>query len=175
MKYFVLLGLLVILFAQKTGKIGYVQIDSVIVNLSEYSQAQQEIQNHAIELQKIFDEMTQEYQKKLKQLQEEGETMGKLKKEMLAEDIANLEKKIQDFQTRGQQELQKKQVELLEPLIKRARELIAEVAKEFGYKMIFEKSALLYPGDAEDILPIVIQKIQKSQVKTQDKQPEKKQ
>ncbi len=156
-------------FAQK-GKTGYVAIDSVIVLLPEYKTAQEEVQKYAIELQNTFDELVKEYNKKQQEFQEKGETLPKIKKDMLLDDLSNLEKKIQDFQSKGYQELQKKQQEVLMPLVKRAKEIVAEVAKEHGYRAVFDVGAVIYMADGEDILPLVKEKIEKMKKEQQNRE-----
>ena len=57
--------------------------------------------------------------------------------------------------------LQEKEKELLQPIIDRAKQAIAEVAKENGYTYIFDTSAgtLLYQQDSDDILALVKKKL----------------
>ncbi len=57
--------------------------------------------------------------------------------------------------------IKKKEQELLTPLINKAREAINEVAKENGYKYIFDSSlgVILFTDDTDDILPLVKKKL----------------
>ena len=73
------------------------------------------------------------------------------------EEIMDLQNRIQEFQTRAQQSLQKKEAEIMEPLIKKAKDAINEVAKANGYTYIFDSGAgaLLYFPEGDDILPLV--------------------
>jgi len=148
-----------VVYAQK-GMIAYVDVDSVVALLPEFQTAREKLQKYAMELQETFNQMVDEYNKKLREFQEKGDQMSELKRNMLAEDIANLEKKIQEFQTKGQQEVQKKQIELLQPLIENAKKIIIEVAKSQGYKYVLEKGVVIYAPEGDDIFPLVKKRIE---------------
>ena len=73
-------------------------------------------------------------------------------------ELQDLQTRIQNFQTSAQQDLQKKEQELLQPIIEKAKNAIQKVAKEKGYSYVFDTSvgALLYwPENSDDILPLV--------------------
>jgi outer membrane protein len=57
--------------------------------------------------------------------------------------------------------LQKKQNELLEPMVKKAKKAIEDVAKESGYKQVLDTSSgsVLYNDPADDILNLVKKKL----------------
>jgi len=76
--------------------------------------------------------------------------------------LTDLEKRISDFQTNAQNDLQKKQDELLNPIIEKAKNAINEVAKENGYTYILDSSVggvVLYTVSNDDILPLVKKKL----------------
>ena len=69
--------------------------------------------------------------------------------------------RLQEFNQVAQQELQKKEQELMEPIIKKANEAINEIAKAGGYSVIMETSAMVYFDEAQvkDITPEVKAKL----------------
>ena len=57
--------------------------------------------------------------------------------------------------------LQKKQQEIMEPIITKARKAIEDVFNEEGYTYIFDKSSgsILFAKETEDIMPLVKKKL----------------
>ena len=73
-----------------------------------------------------------------------------------------MQQKIQVFYQNQQNELQKKEGELTEPIISKARKVVEEVGKENGFTYIFDlaKGEVLYFGSkSEDIMPILRKKL----------------
>jgi outer membrane protein len=76
-------------------------------------------------------------------------------------ELADLEERIRTFQSTAQESLQKKQSELLEPMVKKAKKAIEDVAKEGSYKQVFDTSSgiVLYNDPADDIAALVKKKL----------------
>ena len=85
----------------------------------------------------------------------------KLKREKAGEELQDLQARIESFQQKAQDDLVAKEQLLLQPIIDRAKELIAEVAKEKGYSYVFDtgQGGILYFEDSDDILPDVKKKL----------------
>jgi outer membrane protein len=76
-------------------------------------------------------------------------------------EIRDMESRIQEFRAGAEEDLAKKENELLEPIITKVKTAIEEVAKEGSYTYIFDSSAgiLLYAKDSEDIMSQVKKKL----------------
>ena len=85
---------------------------------------------------------------------------AKRKQDKIAE-ITALEERIQAFQQNAQQSLQKKEQELLEPILSKARKAIEDVATEGDFTYIFDKSigSILYAKESENVLSLVKKKL----------------
>ena len=71
-----------------------------------------------------------------------------------------MQQRIQNFQAVAQQDLQKKQEEQFQPIVKKARAAVDAVAKEEGLIYVFDVNNLLYhSAQSEDILPLVKKKL----------------
>ena len=72
-----------------------------------------------------------------------------------------MQQRIQDFQVSAQQDLQKKNDEIARPVYTKAKKAIEQVAKENGYKFVFDTSSgsVLYSEPGDDILPLVKKKL----------------
>lgn len=68
---------------------------------------------------------------------------------------------IQEFQQSAQENIRKKEAELLKPIIEKAKTAIGQVAKESGYSYIFDSSVagFLYKPDGDNVLPKVKTKL----------------
>jgi outer membrane protein len=106
--------------------------------------------------------MQTEYDSKVASYQAEQATMSDLIKQTKGKEIQDLAKRIEDFQTSAQQELQTKESELVQPIIDKAKKAIEAVAKENGYTYILDSAAgsvVLYAEPTDDILPLVKKKL----------------
>lgn len=76
--------------------------------------------------------------------------------------ITALQQDLAAFEQRAQLELNNKRNELLEPVINRANEAIEAVAKENGFKLIFDTSvfnAVLFAAESKDVMSLVKAKL----------------
>jgi outer membrane protein len=69
-----------------------------------------------------------------------------------------LQARIQDYQVKAEEDIQKKYNELTEPIIKKVQDAINAVAAEGKYTYVFDSTpgkAVLFSDGGEDILPMV--------------------
>jgi len=73
----------------------------------------------------------------------------------------DLSNRIEAFQSSAQEDLQKKEQELLQPIIDLAKKAIEEVAKEQGYTYILDTAygIVLFADPSDDIMPLVKKKL----------------
>jgi len=105
--------------------------------------------------------MQEELQKKYNEYTEKQSQMSDLIRQTKEQEIRDLGSRIEAYQQNAQAQLQEKEKELLQPIIDRAKQAIADVAKENGYTYIFDTSvgALLYQQDSDDIFSLVKKKL----------------
>ena len=133
------------LFAQKIGRINS---QDVVINMAEFKQAQTQIETLAKDLQAQAETIQVELNNKFQEYQKGMETMTDAVRQLKEKELNDLSTRLQEFQQVAQQELQKKEQELMEPIIKKANEAIAEVAKAGGYTVILEVGSMVYYDDA---------------------------
>ena len=146
------------LFAQKIGRINS---QDVVVNMAEFKQAQTQIEALAKDLQAQAETIQVEMNNKLQEYQKGAETMTDAVRQLKEKELTDLNTRLQEFNQVAQQELQKKEQELMEPIIKKANEAISEVAKAGGYAVIMETGSMVYFDEAQvkDITPEVKTKL----------------
>ena len=146
------------LFAQKIGRISS---QEVVVNMAEYKEAQTQLEALAKDLQAQIETIQVEMNTKIQEYQKGAETMTDAVRQLKEKELNDLNTRLQEFNQVAQQELQKKEQELMEPIIKKANEAITEGSKAGGYTVIFETGSMIYFDEAQvkDITPEVKAKL----------------
>jgi len=158
---FLVLISLITLSTFSQNKFGYIDSQELLMLMPERKNAESEVQNFAKSLESQLAAMTAEYQESVQDYQtNEASYTDLIKQDKIAE-ITGLEQRIQAFQQNAQQSLQKKEQELLEPILSKARSAIEEVATEGNFTYIFDKSvgSILYAKESENVLSLVKKKL----------------
>ena len=149
------------IFAQKGAKIGHINSNDLLTAMPEKATVQKELEAHANELRTTLDAMRKEYETKVAAFQSKQDVMTDIIKQTKIKEITDLEKRITEFQQTAEADLQKKEQDLLQPIIDKAKEAINTVAKENSYTLILDSSVgvVLYSIEGDDILPLVKKKL----------------
>ena len=144
--------------AQKTG---FVNLNDLLLLMPERKKAETDIQDYAKQLDSQLKTMSAEYESKVGEYQKQEAMMAEPLKVDKQKELADLEERIRTFQSTAQESLQKKQSELLEPMVKKAKKAIEDVSKEGSYKQVFDTSSgiVLYNDPADDIAALVKKKL----------------
>ena len=161
---FKVIVLFVALFAgsvsAQTLKFGHIDFQQLLQVMPERDAATKALQKHATELENQLTNMQKEYQTKVQAYIAQRDSLSEAVRSAKENDLQDLQQRIQNFQAVAQQDLQKKQDEQFQPIIKKARAAVDEVAKEEGLIYVFDVNNLLYhSSQSEDILPLVKKKL----------------
>ena len=148
-------------FGQKAVKIGHINSNELLSAMPERTKIQTELETYANDLRSTLETMRKEYETKIQEFQSKQDVMTDVIKNSKVKEITDLEKRITEFQQTAEADLQKKEQELLQPVIDKAKEAINTVAKENAYTYILDSSVgvLLYSVEGDDILPLVKKKL----------------
>ena len=143
------------------NKFGYIDSGELLALMPEKKTAEEELQTFAKSLESQLVAMQSEYQASVTNYQNNESTYSDLVKQDKIAEITGLEQRIQSFQKNAQLELQKKEQELLEPILTKARTAIEDVAKAEKYTYIFDSSmgSILYADESENVLLLVKNKL----------------
>ena len=147
-------------FAQVGAKIGYIDSNKILTEMPQTDSLSKELKNYADYLDQQMQTMGQEFQKKTQDYQQNVAGMSDLIRQTKEKEITDLQQRIQAFQASADQDLQKKQQELFNPLIQQVKDAITAVGKENGYNYILDigtGAVVYYEGD--DVLPLVKKKL----------------
>lgn len=142
-------------------KIAHISLDSLLSIMPESKKAKQASQDYYKQIEAQVGTMQAELQKKYQEYQEKQTTYTDLIKQTKEKELQDLNQRIQDFQQSAQADIQKKNEELTKPVYDKAKKAIDQVAKENGYKYVFDTSAgiVLYSEPGDDLLNLVIKKL----------------
>ena len=147
----------VITFGQKYG---HCDVAVVAADLPEVATIQSQLETKAAELEGRLTKMYEIYQGKITEFQANVATMSADEQQSNAEEIQNLEVRIQEAQQNSQAELMQLENDLKQPLFEKVRKAIEDVSVENGYTLIFDTSsgAVLYAG-GDDVNDLVKSKL----------------
>jgi outer membrane protein len=87
--------------------------------------------------------MAEEYQAKIKKYDQEASTVTDAVNQTRQQEVQDLVKRITDYRDNAQKELQKKESDLVKPLMDKIRASIAKVGKAKGYQYVLNAADLL--------------------------------
>ncbi len=147
-------------FGQTNAKFGYIDSNKILTEMPQTDSLQKELKNYADYLDQQMQTMGQEYQKKVQDYQQNVAGMSDLIRQTKEKEITDLQQRIQAFQASADQDLQKKQQELFNPVIQQIKDAITAVGKENNYNYILDVgtgAVVFYQGD--DVLGLVKKKL----------------
>jgi outer membrane protein len=146
-------------FAQQ--KFGHIDSAALLELMPEKAKAEKELEGFAKEFQTALEAMGKEYEAKVASFQQTEKDMIPTVRNTKVREISELERRIQEFQQQAQDEIAKKEQEVLTPIIDKARKAIDEVAVAKNYTYVFDSSVgvLLYAKDTEDVMADVKAKL----------------
>lgn len=159
-KYIVLFILLVGIssfsFAQTKTKFGHINYGEIIRFIPGVDTAQVSLEQFSKGFQIEGEKMAEEFKKLKDEYEKLASTpnISPVRLKINEDELAKKYERIEDFSSYMQEEIQKKQLELLKPFQDILIEAIATVAKADNFTYIFDASSLLYKN-GEDIGPKV--------------------
>lgn len=163
MKKMKLLLVAVVLFVGATtsasaqSKIAHIDTQALVEAMPEMKAAQSQLEK----LQKTYDTeikaMTKELDTKLKQYGAEVDTKTDEENKKRAEEVQGMQNNIGAYRNQALQDLQKKEVDILQPILEKARAAIQKVARAKGYQYVMDSTqgSGLIMADGYDLLPDV--------------------
>ena len=114
-------GLSAVSFSQTTLKLGYIDSNELLDAMPEKDSIATAIQNYGKALEDQLGAMYLEYQNKLNDYQTNAASMSDIIRTTKEKELADMEARIQEFQQQADQDIQNYQMELLEPLLDKAK------------------------------------------------------
>jgi outer membrane protein len=167
MKQLKKLALILLLFVATTGyvqaqsNIAHINVSELLTEMPEMKAAQGELKKLQETYRADIESSMTELKNKFTQYQNEAASMSEEENQKRAQELQGFEKNIGEAQQAAQQELQKKQAELFEPISKKAKAAIEKVAAAQGYDYVVDASPGLgvIVAKGKNLLPEVKQEL----------------
>lgn len=151
------LALPVALCAQ-TVKLGTVDVESIIPQMADYAAANTQLQEAANKYQAEYKTLQDEINKKMaefQQLSEDPNTPKSIKDRRMQE-LQEMDERAKQFMETAQQDLQRQNAQLMEPIQQKMIAAIKQVGADNGFTMLFPTGMSLYDSaDVIDATPLV--------------------
>ena len=150
----VILLLLFTVTVNAQSKIAHIDSQSLISEMPEVKEAQAQLEK----LQKTYateiDASMKEYQTKLQTYSADAQNQTDVTNQARQKELAGMEQNIQQYQQTASQDVQKKQADLLKPLIEKARAAIQKIARAKGYEYVIDatQGGSLILSDGTDLI-----------------------
>jgi len=147
--------------AQGKSKVGVINIGELLKIMPEYDSVMVAYQNKYDQMQKDLQQLYAEFEQKKNAFTTDQDNLTEMMRGIRAQELDDLQKRIQAFQEGAQTELNKFVEEKQAPILDKIRKAIKEVAKEEGFSHVLNNSQdqVLYYDDAYDVLPLVKEKL----------------
>jgi len=144
-------------FAQVKQKFGHIDSNELLKLMPGRDSATAKVTAYSKTLETQLKGMQSELETKYQEYQENKDNYTPLIKQTKEKELQDIQDRIQAFQQSAQDDLEKKQNEILKPIIDKAKAAIEKVAKDNQFTYIFDAGlgVLLYSDPAQDILPLV--------------------
>lgn len=146
-------------FAQKFG---HVNTQDVYAAMPEKTSIEKTLQDLASNYENELNKMRDEYQKRVKEFVDKKDSMPPSILQARQSEIVEMEQRINNLNQTAQTDMQKKQQELIQPVIDKIRKAINDVGLENGFLYIFDlqSGSIVYHSDQSiDVLPLVKKKL----------------
>lgn len=144
-------------FINAQSKVAHIASQELIESLPAYEEAMNQLQA----LQRTYDteirELMTEAQSTFQRYEAEATTMTDEQNAQRANELQQTQRSIGEYRNNAMEELQQKEMELLQPILESARETIQKVARDKGYDYVLDSTtgAGLLMADGYDLMPDV--------------------
>lgn len=144
----------------QTFKFGHINSEELIQALPEFDSANVKLEKFRKELINALELMSVELNTKNEAYIKDGKNLSDIVKQTKEQELTDMNRRMQEFQTTAQTQLQEKQVELFQPVYAKVDKAIKDVGKENGFLYVFDvsKGALLYFDETKSTNVIALAK-----------------
>ena len=147
-------------------KIGYISLDYILAQMPEAKQVETELTATKTQYDNMYQSKVKDFQAKLADYEKNGSTMADVIKADREKELQGLQGSIEEFRQNSSTSLQKKQAQLLQPLLKKVEENMHAAAKENGFAFVFNYDAgqgttpiVLHAPDDANISDLILKRM----------------
>lgn len=156
MKKIIIAMMLMLPMAISAQKFGHVNTQELFAQMPEMNQVKLKMDTIQNQYEMQLTSMNEEFQRKMQDYQSQEATMPDAVKQIRQQELQEMQQRIQLFYQTAEQDIQKKQQELLLPVHEKMVKAIKTVGDREGYTYIFDSAAMQYIAEgANDVMPAV--------------------
>ncbi|MEA5402532.1 OmpH family outer membrane protein [Arcicella sp. DC2W] len=147
-------------------KIGYISLDYILAQMPEAKQVETELTTTKTQYDNMYQQKVKDFQTKLADYEKNAATMADVIKADREKELQGMQSSIEEFRQNSSTSLQKKQAQLLQPLLKKIEDNMHGVAKENGFAFVFNYDAgqgttpiVLHAPDDANISDLVLKRM----------------
>ena len=143
LKNLLLTATLIIAFsfnAQAQSKVAHINTQELVESMPEMKSAKSELEKLAKTYETDIQAMATELQNKITQYDAESSTKTDEENGKRLQEVQSMEQSIRQYQAQAQQDLQKKELDLLRPITEKAKNAILKVGNAQGFDYILDSS-----------------------------------
>ena len=162
LKKFIAAVIIAIPFCMSAQKFGTVDSQAILTQLPDYTEAEAKLAESSKKYEAELAKLREEFDKKATDYQAilDDPNTPQTIKERRTQEMQELDQKIQQFLQAAQQDLQRQQVQLLQPIQEKILGAIQAVGQEDSFTIIFPAEACVYQGSGcVDVTPLVKTKL----------------
>ena len=122
------------------SKVAHINSTELVSSMPEMNEAKAELEKLAKTYENDIQTMAAELQSKVKQYDTEASTQTDEENARRLQEVQGMEQSIRQYQNQAQQELQKKEFDLLKPITEKAQAAIVKVAKAQGFDYVLDST-----------------------------------
>ena len=138
------------------AKTAHVDVNEIISKMPAMLDAQKQLEKLSATYDAEYKTMAEEYTNKMKKYEQEANTVGDAVNQTRQAEMQDLVKRITDYRDNAQKELQKKESDLVKPLMDKIKASIQKVGKAKGYQYVLNVADLLL-ADGPDLTADITQ------------------
>ncbi|MDG1778250.1 MAG: OmpH family outer membrane protein [Flavobacteriaceae bacterium] len=143
LKNLLLTATLIIAFsfnAQAQSKVAHINTQELVESMPDMKSAKSELEKLAKTYETDIQAMATELQNKITQYDAESSTKTDEENGKRLQEVQSMEQSIRQYQAQAQQDLQKKELDLLRPITEKAKNAILKVGNAQGFDYILDSS-----------------------------------
>jgi outer membrane protein len=146
-------------FSQAVLKMGHVDMNEIMNNLPSRDSAAAVLDKETKQYQATYDEMTVTYNKLMDDYDKNKSTLTEIVRKNKEAELLDKEKRLRDFEQNASDALQKRNSELIKPIVDKILRAVEKVATDnaFTYILDVSKGSVVFSSkDSQNINPMVM-------------------
>ena len=150
--------------AQSSLKIGHVNIQEIVQKHPSADSLRKVLDSETKEMENLYNEMITEHDSKLGVFEKEKSGYSEFVRNSKEKELIEMAQKIQEYNQTAQQQLQRRNMELLKPVYDQINSLIKDISVQnnFTYILDIGSGAVAFVSPtSENISPLVLEKLKR--------------